>query len=306
MTKRRRADRLKWQRIIARRFAVTRLETTAFTGAVTLLLLDEFGEPFYAQVDEQPCCVAATGYSWLQHFPTRYQYTVTTMFDPDGNVVQWYIDICRQHGVDAEGIPWFEDLYLDVVASPAGTVRLLDADELEDALRAGIVSPHEYAAAWREARRLLAAIEQRSFPLLALSMLHRALLLQQLAESRPSSGYTISMGSSFRPIHPVAEAQIELSRAIERFRRDGALAEPVMFGSHRTPEAVVIPFALYEQLVEAHAARRRAAAAASASVLAELPGAFDAEDDADVERWIRGEFTADELYERALTRSRPA
>jgi hypothetical protein len=41
-------------------------------------------------------------------------------------------------------------------------------------------------------------------------------------------------------------------------------------------------------------------------VLAELPGAFDDEDEADVERWIRGEFTADELYERALTRSRPA
>jgi len=58
---RRRADRLEWQRIIARRLAVTRLETTAFTGAVTLLLLDEFGEPFYAQVDEHSCCVAATG-----------------------------------------------------------------------------------------------------------------------------------------------------------------------------------------------------------------------------------------------------
>ena len=102
------------------------------------------------------------------------------MFDRDGNVVQWYLDICQRHGIDAEGIPWFEDLYLDVVASLAGTVRLLDADELEGALRAGIVSPAEYALAWREARRLLAATEQRSFPLLALSALHRALLLQQI------------------------------------------------------------------------------------------------------------------------------
>lgn len=181
--KRRRADRREWQRILARRFAVAHLETPAFTGAVTLLLLDQFGEPFYSLVEDQPCCVAATGYSWLQHFPMRAHHTVTTMFDPRGNIVQWYIDICRQHGVDADGIPWFDDLYLDIVASPAGTVQLLDAAELEDAVGQGLVSPAEHALAWREARRLLAAIKHGVLPLLALSAGHRALLIEQLAVS---------------------------------------------------------------------------------------------------------------------------
>ncbi|MGI8916933.1 MAG: hypothetical protein ACR2JY_24705 [Chloroflexota bacterium] len=93
---------------------------------------------------------------------------------------------------------------------------------------------------------------------------------------------------------------------LERFRREGAAAEPVVFGSHRKPEAVVIPFALYEQLIKAPAARQRDAAAASASVLAELPGEFDPEDEDDVQQWIHGDITADELYERALSRSRSA
>ena len=181
--KRRRADRGEWQRILARRFVVAHLETPAFAGAVTLLLLNQFGEPFYSLVDDQPCCVAATGYSWLQHFPTGAHHTVTTMFDPDGNVVQWYIDVCRQHGVDVDGVPWFDDLYLDIVVSPAGTIRLLDTEELEDAVRRGLVPPAEYTLAWREARRLQAAIEQGTLPLLALSVAHRALLLQQLAAS---------------------------------------------------------------------------------------------------------------------------
>ena len=77
-------------------------------------------------------------------------------------------------------MPWFDDLYLDIVVSPARTVRLLDDDELEDAVRQGFVSPAEYALAWREARRLLTAIEQGTLPLLTLSVGHRALLLQAL------------------------------------------------------------------------------------------------------------------------------
>jgi predicted RNA-binding protein associated with RNAse of E/G family len=154
---RRRADRREWQRILARRFTVAHPETPAFTGAVTLLLLDRFGELFYSLVDDQPCCVAATGYSWLQHFPTGARHTVTTMFDPVGNIVQWYIDICRQHGMDAE--------------------------ELEDAVHQGLVSPADYALAWREARRLLAAIERGALPLLALSVSHRTFLLQELPVS---------------------------------------------------------------------------------------------------------------------------
>ena len=113
------------------------------------------------------------------------------------------------------------------------------------------------------------------------------------------------MRSALRPVRPVSEARAQLSRALERFRREGTAAEPVIFGAHRKPEAVVIPFSLYEQLIEAPAARRRAAAAASASVRAELPGEFDAEDEADVQLWTQGEISADEVYARALARSRP-
>jgi hypothetical protein len=93
------------------------------------------------------------------------------------------------------------------------------------------------------------------------------------------------MSSSFPRVRPVSEARSELSRALERFRREGATAEPVIFGAHRKPEAVVIPFALYEQLVAAPATRHRDAAAASSSVIGELPGELDAEDEADVQEW---------------------
>jgi predicted RNA-binding protein associated with RNAse of E/G family len=178
--KRRRADRAEWRRIVERRFVVAHLEAPAFTGYATLLLLDRFAETFYARVGEATCCVAAAGYPWLQHFPAGAFHTVTTMFDASGAVVQWYIDVCRAHGVDGAGVPWFDDLYLDIVVSPNGAAHLLDADELEDARRQGLVSPGEYALAWAEARRLLALIERDAMPLLAESAAHREFLARQL------------------------------------------------------------------------------------------------------------------------------
>lgn len=50
---------------------------------------------------------------------------------------------------------------------------------------------------------------------------------------------------------PSGEARDEFPKALQRFRRDGEAAEPLIFGAHRKPEAVVIPFDLYSQLLPA-------------------------------------------------------
>ncbi len=44
------------------------------------------------------------------------------------------------------------------------------------------------------------------------------------------------------------EARTSLSQTIARFRIEGASADPVIFGDHRKPEGVVLPFELYVQL----------------------------------------------------------
>ena len=103
-------------------------------------------------------------------------------------------------------------------------------------------------------------------------------------------------------VRPVSEAREELSRALARFRREGAAAAPVIFGSHRKPEAVVIPFEVYARLVAYE--RRQAAAEARASVLAELPGEFTPEFEEDLRQAVDGAISADELRDRAVRRHR--
>ena len=48
---------------------------------------------------------------------------------------------------------------------------------------------------------------------------------------------------------PTSQARIELSSTVDRFRSDGLLYSPVLFGGHRKAEAAIISIDLYERLL---------------------------------------------------------
>lgn len=174
------ADRSNWQRILAKRFAVKRIDTPDYHGYVTLLHIDDVVEPLYVTFGEQRVCIMDRGYDWVQHFPDGVRHVLLSAFDEHGELVQWYIDVIGRMGLDERGVPWWEDLYLDIVVSPEGETLLLDVDELDEALRQGVVTPGEYDSAWREASTLLTALEVDLFPLLWLSDGHRVLFTEEL------------------------------------------------------------------------------------------------------------------------------
>ena len=50
-----------------------------------------------------------------------------------------YIDMIDEQGYDEEGVPYFYDLYLDLVVYPNGIVIEDDMDELQEALQKAIL-----------------------------------------------------------------------------------------------------------------------------------------------------------------------
>jgi len=80
------------------------------------------------------------------------------MFNNNKEIVQWYFDITKQHGVDNRGIPFFDDLYLDVIVLPSSEILLLDEDELKEALDKEELIKDEYYLAYREAKILTGGI----------------------------------------------------------------------------------------------------------------------------------------------------
>jgi predicted RNA-binding protein associated with RNAse of E/G family len=149
-----------------------------FTGYVALLQIDAMSEPFVGP--RSGLRLADAGFAWMTHFPHGAHHTVTTMYDAAGQVIQWYIDICRAHGVDEADVPWFDDLYLDIVVYPDGRVVVLDEDELDAALVAGAITQEDHDLAWHEARQLLDRIERNTLgpaELARRSAAHRTRLL---------------------------------------------------------------------------------------------------------------------------------
>lgn len=107
-------------------------------------------------------------------------------------------------------------------------------------------------------------------------------------------------------VFPLADVRSRLSGILARFRREGASAEPVAFGSHRKPEAVLLPYEAYERY-EALARQRERfewTASAARSVQVELPGAFSAEHDQQVAAYVDGKIDAAELHRRTVARYR--
>jgi uncharacterized protein len=172
LLKRKYGDRHDWQRIIKRRYAQSYVDTEDFSGHITLIDMIKVREPLMISYGEKELCLVDDGYRWLQQFPFGKNHMVTTTFDHKGNIVQWYIDICREYEMD-NGIPIIDDLFLDIVVLPTGEVFLLDKDELEEAFAVGLINQALYNLAWDEAKRLLKLIEKNEFKPLELSVSHK-------------------------------------------------------------------------------------------------------------------------------------
>ena len=172
MLKRKFADRSDWKRILSRQYVQSHMQTTEFTGYITLLNIVKVKEPLWVRYGENRICIVDDGYQWVQHFPIGQNYSVTSMFDVNGEIVQWYIDICADMGID-QNVPWLDDLFLDIVVLPNGEIILLDEDELKGALENGNVNLTMYNLAWEEANRIIDLIKYEKFNLLQLSKIHK-------------------------------------------------------------------------------------------------------------------------------------
>jgi uncharacterized protein len=179
MLKRKYGNRRDWKRVTQRKYAQTHLNTKNFQGDLTLLNTVKVKEPFITRYGEKEICIVDNGYMWLQHFPLGKFHSVTTMFDSYGHVVQWYIDICLENGVE-DGIPWMDDLFLDIVVLPSGEIFLLDEEELENAFNIGMLSKCIYDLAWNESRTIMKQLNNNQFPLIKLAHEHKKMLEKEL------------------------------------------------------------------------------------------------------------------------------
>ena len=72
----------------------------------------------------------------LEYFSAKHPFNAFAVYAPDGTRRGWYANVTYPSTIDSTTSPptlFWHDLYLDVIALPDGTIRILDEDELDEA-----------------------------------------------------------------------------------------------------------------------------------------------------------------------------
>ena len=115
------------------------------------------GDDFIAKEGHK---LISNGYYMVEIIPKDGNYVIRAYLDNNKEVQEYYFDIVSDKGVDpATKVPFYDDLYLDVVISKTG-LELYDRDELDEAHDNGIVSDELYQIAIDTAENLMDEIKQ--------------------------------------------------------------------------------------------------------------------------------------------------
>ncbi len=143
-----------WSCITRKNQQIRQIHVQTFSGYISLIQIQEVSEPQIWNFKGEEIIVCQEGYQWLSILPADGSYCITAMFNQHRQIVLWYIDMIAAQGTDTEGIPWFDDLYLDLIVRPDGTILEDDRDELEEALRQGDITWQQFELADRTCRNL--------------------------------------------------------------------------------------------------------------------------------------------------------
>lgn len=158
--KRKFADRPDWTRIIDKTYLNMFVDENNFKGQITYLVADNVSETLWASFCDHHLCIVDKGYVWLQQFPEEGHHVLTATYDQNGVLVYCYFDIVKSVGTTDKGIPYYDDLYIDVVAFPNGEIYVLDENELEEAYRNKEINKEEFELARKEVSSLITSIKE--------------------------------------------------------------------------------------------------------------------------------------------------
>lgn len=143
-----------WKCIKSKKLSGKRVDTDSFQGYIGLIEIQEVSEKQIWKFNDEDIIVCDKGLKWLSILPQNDFYCITAMMNEKCEILLWYIDMIATQGMDADGIPYFHDLYLDLVVYPDGTVMVDDMDELEEALLSKDITQEQFDLAISTSKKL--------------------------------------------------------------------------------------------------------------------------------------------------------
>ena len=143
-----------WKCIISKEISIKNVNTDFFKGYIVLIDIKGVSEAQVWNFKGEDIVVCDNGLKWLSILPQDDFYCITAMMNEKKEILLWYIDMIAEQGIDADGIPYFYDLYLDLIVRTDGTIKVDDMDELEEALLKKDITQEQFELAVDTSNRL--------------------------------------------------------------------------------------------------------------------------------------------------------
>ncbi len=132
-----------------------RIDMEGFHGLACMIRMTSGHRCFWHMPRAGKVAVCGAGMTWLQLIPDGRHHVLTAKMNSWGRVNVWYADIIDRIEYDPDGVAAFVDMYLDVIFSPQGDVKVDDREELDAAHAAGELSGAQVALALAESEEIL-------------------------------------------------------------------------------------------------------------------------------------------------------
>ena len=125
--------------------------------------INEIEEPFIVDKFEKNKVFIDNGYYIVEFTPLGQFYNGRVYLDNNADVIGYYFDMSLGNGVE-DNIPYYDDLYLDVIYRPNnnGVIECEDENELLDALNNGKITQKQYELAKNTCSNLIEEIQKNT------------------------------------------------------------------------------------------------------------------------------------------------
>lgn len=112
---------------------------------VSIKKINEIDNPFLVDINGKSVIYIDNGYYIVEITPLELFYNIRVFLDENADVIGYYFDVSRGNGIE-DNIPYYDDLYLDIVYSPGDNnfIEILDEDELLEALNTGKITREDF------------------------------------------------------------------------------------------------------------------------------------------------------------------
>lgn len=134
---------------------------------IALKYVKEISKPLKAFCNGKKYIGLDKGYSILEYVPTEKSYNCRVFFDEQNRPLCFYFDVNNGNGVE-NGVPWYDDLYLDVTMEcPSITggfnyIRLDDEAEFKMAKKEGLIDEQTYNKGYEIATELMTELRAQT------------------------------------------------------------------------------------------------------------------------------------------------